>query len=83
VHEKEQATRGNACQTRSLVKIAIFCPRVNTQKRLAPLHFEYLFLRGKLGLGPGMAVRFAKAPAGISAFIFETKRDSAKEGGRP
>jgi hypothetical protein len=53
-----------------------------TIKTLAPLHFEYLFLRGKLGLGPGMAVRFAKAPAGISAFIFETKRDSAKEGGR-
>jgi len=50
---------------------------------LAPLHFEYLFLRGKLGLGTGMAMRFAKAPAGIYAFIFETKRDSAKEGGRP
>ena len=30
-----------------------------------------------------MAVRFAKAPAGIYAFIGETKRDSAKEGGRP
>jgi len=42
-----------------------------------------LFLRGKLGLGTGMAMRFAKAPAGIYAFIFETKRDSAKEGGRP
>jgi len=50
---------------------------------LAPLHFEYLFLRGKLGLGTGMAGRFAKAPAGIYAFIGETKRDSAKEGGRP
>ena len=50
---------------------------------LAPLHFEYLFLRGKLGLGTGMAVRFAKAPAGIYAFIVETKRDSAKEGGWP
>jgi len=40
-------------------------------------------LRGKLGLGTGMAVRFAKAPAGIYVFIVETKRDSAKEGGRP
>jgi hypothetical protein len=30
-----------------------------------------------------MAVRFAKAPAGIYAFIVETKRDSAKEGGWP
>jgi hypothetical protein len=44
---------------------------------LTPLHFEYLLLRGKLGLGTGIAVRFAKAPAGIYAFIRETKRDSA------
>jgi len=28
-------------------------------------------------------VRLAKAPAGLYAFIVETKRDSAKEGGRP
>jgi hypothetical protein len=48
-----------------------------------PLHFGYLFLRGKLGLGTGTAGRFAKAPAGINVFIGETKRDSAKEGGRP
>jgi len=33
----------------------------------------FLPLRGKLGLGPGMAARFAKAPAGILAFIGETK----------
>jgi hypothetical protein len=59
---------------------ALVSPR---KSRLAPLHFEYLFLRGKLGLGTGMAVRFAKAPAGIYAFIVETKRDSAKEGGWP
>jgi len=57
--------------------------RVKQALPLAPLHFGYLLLRGKLGLGTGMAVRFAKAPAGIYAFIFETKRDSAKEGGRP
>jgi hypothetical protein len=81
--KKSRQLAATPVQTRSLVKIAIFCPRVNTKKRLAPLHFEYLFLRGKLGLGTGMAMRFAKAPAGISAFIFETKRDSAKEGGRP
>ena len=48
----------------------------------SPLRFGCLFLRGKLGPGTGMAVRFAKAPAGIYAFIGEAKRDSAKEGGR-
>jgi hypothetical protein len=56
---------------------------VNKLFALALLHFGYLFLRGKPGPGTGIAVRFAKAPAGIYAFIFETKRDSAKEGGRP
>jgi hypothetical protein len=50
---------------------------------LASLHFGYFFLKGKIGLGTGMAVRLAKAPAGLYAFIVETKRDSAKEGGRP
>ena len=30
-----------------------------------------------------MAARFAKAPAGILAFIEEDKSDSAKRGGRP
>ena len=37
------------------------------------VHFRYFPLRGKLGLGTGMAARFAKAPAGILASIGETK----------
>jgi len=47
---------------------------------LAPwFHSWYLPLRGKIGLGPGMAARFAKAPAGISASIGETKGFPQKE----
>ena len=46
-------------------------PTALNQKRgvnyLAP-HFGYLFLRGKLGLGPGIAGRFAKAPTGVCVF---------------
>ena len=37
-----------------------------------PSLLRFIF-EGKLGLGPGMATRFAKAPAGISAFLGETK----------
>ena len=47
---------------------------------LAPwFHSWYLPLRGKIGLGPGMATRFAKAPAGISASIGEAKGFPQKE----
>ena len=53
------------------------------KEALALLHFCDLFLRRKLGLGTGMAMRFAKTPAGIYAFISETQRISAKGGGRP
>jgi hypothetical protein len=34
-------------------------------------------------MGAGMAMRFAKAPAGIYDFIGKTNRVSAREGGRP
>jgi len=48
-----------------------------------PLPFRFAFFGYELGLGAGIATRLAKAPAGISAFISEIKRVSAKGGGRP
>ncbi len=50
-----------------------------------PTSLLRFIFEGKLGLGPGMATRFAKAPAGITAFIGETNGFTQREaeGRRP
>jgi len=53
-------------------------PLVNICLWLASLHFWYLFLSGKLGLGTGMATRFAKAPAGITTFHLRNQKGFRK-----
>ena len=81
--QRDPGTRLVRLQTDSFFSLScLFSPRVlyfipsrisRDKRPLTCPHFQSLFWGSKLGLGVGMATRFAKAPAGISPFICEPK----------